>query len=135
MNKFIFKILLSVLMIVNMAGLVISCGNCKNNLEETISTETISSTEYVNEEISADEGLLCNYKMNSDGTWSAAGHTYKEKLVLTGKLPNSSAITTYVVLSNDTSLTFEEVSKSFLSSDSNDQIVMIRACVVQMICK
>lgn len=73
--------------------------------------------------------------MNSDGTWSAAGHTYKDKLVLTGKLPNSSAITTYVVLSNDTSLTFEEVSKSFLSSDSNDQIVMIRACVVQMICK
>ena len=135
MNKFIFKILLSVLMIVNMAGLVISCGNCKNNLEETISTETISSTEYVNEEISADEGLLCNYKMNSDGTWSAAGHTYKEKLVLTGKLPNSSAITTYVVLSNDTSLTFEEVSKSFLSSDSDDKIVMIRECVVHMICK
>ena len=135
MNKLIFKILLSVLMIVNMASLVISCGNSKNNLKETISTENISSDEYVNEEISADEGLLYNYKMNSDGTWSAAGHTYKDKLVLTGKLPNSSAITTYVVLSNDTSLTFEEVSKSFLSSDCNDQIVMIRACVVQMICK
>ena len=73
MNKLIFKILLSVLMIVNMASLVISCGNSKNNLKETISTENISSDEYVNEEISADEGMLYNYKMNSDGTWSAAG--------------------------------------------------------------
>ena len=50
-EKLIFKVLLSVLMIVNMASLVISCGNSKNNLKETISTENISSDEYVNEEL------------------------------------------------------------------------------------
>ena len=126
MNKLIFKVLLSVLMIVNMASLVISCGNSKNNLKETISTENISSDEYVNEEISADEGLLYNYKMNSDGTWSAAGHTYKDKLVLTGKLPNSSAITTYVVLSNDTSLTFEEVERQLTEAGLTEKLEELR---------
>lgn len=78
------------------------------------------------------EGLLYNYEENSDGTWSANGITYQHKVVLTGKMANAINTTTYVVLTNNSKLTFEDVEKSFISSNSADQLDAENACVVQM---
>lgn len=77
------------------------------------------------------EGLLYSYKKNDDETWSANGRTYQRKVVLTGILPGSMETTTYVVLTNNVEITFEEVSKSFYSSNSADFLNPKIACVVQ----
>lgn len=77
------------------------------------------------------KGQMCEYNENSDGTWSANGRIYKRKIALTGKLPNSEKTTTYIVLTNDTEITFAEVAKSFYSSDSADLLNPEKTCVVQ----
>ena len=48
------------------------------------------------------------------------GNEYKYKLELTGTIPNASKESKYIVLTNDNTLTFDEVAKSIYSSDSKD---------------
>ncbi len=48
------------------------------------------------------------------------GATYRYRLELTGKLPNSDVETTFVVLTNRKDLTFDMVAKSMVSSNSED---------------
>ena len=50
------------------------------------------------------------------------GNIYKYKLTVTGTMPNAQAETTFVILSNEANLTFDDVSNSFLSSNSNDHL-------------
>lgn len=50
------------------------------------------------------------------------GNIYKYKLTVTGIMPNAQAETTFVILSNEANLTFDDVSNSFLSSNSNDHL-------------
>ncbi|WP_156625748.1 hypothetical protein [Clostridium tertium] len=50
------------------------------------------------------------------------GNIYKYKLTVTGTMPNAKAESTFVILSNDDTLTFDEVAKSFYSSNSNDHL-------------
>jgi predicted small secreted protein len=76
---------------------------------------------------------LCDYKENSDGTWISNDIIYKNKVELTGILSGSDKNTVYTVLTNDMTITFEEVAKSFYSSNSNEQLDPKRACVVKMI--
>lgn len=131
MKNNVLKRVLIIMLIMAIANIPIACGNGKENLIESQTTE-IESVDY-DSEISSDVGLICKYEMNADGTWSAGGNNYKYKLQLTGRLPNSSADITYVVLSNTTLLSFETVSKSFLSSSSTDWLDAKKACVVQII--
>ena len=48
-----------------------------------------------------------HYK-TADDVWGCDGYTYKYRLEISGKLPNSSKSTTYIVLSNTTDITFKQ---------------------------
>ena len=48
-----------------------------------------------------------HYK-TADDVWGCDGYTYKYRLEISGKLPNSAKNTTYIVLSNTTDITFKQ---------------------------
>ena len=50
------------------------------------------------------------------------GKEYQYKLFLEGKMPNATYGSSFTVLSNNDSLTFDEVARSLYSSDSNDAL-------------
>ena len=52
-------------------------------------------------------GNFRSYQELSDGTWYYDGYTYEHRLVITGRMPNAVADTTYVYLSNLESISFE----------------------------
>lgn len=61
-----------------------------------------------------------HYTENDDGTYTAEnGITYQYKLILTGRSPNAVRDSSFIVLSNDKNLTFERVSESLFTSNSN----------------
>lgn len=63
----------------------------------------------------------CNNNMtNSSKYVDPEGNNYKYKLELSGKMPNSKKETTLIILTNDNTLTFADVSKSLYSNNSND---------------
>lgn len=58
----------------------------------------------------------CNLKTSS--YTDPNGNEYEYKLELTGTLPNASKESNIIILTNDNTLTFEQVSKSMYSSNS-----------------
>ena len=69
----------------------------------------------------AEEVITTTYYEMSDGTWKADDHTYRYKLVITGRLRNAARDTAYTILSNIEDISFEQAWKaSGLSSDLND---------------
>lgn len=62
----------------------------------------------------------CTNKTNTSEYVDPEGNNYKYKLELSGKMPNSQKETTLIILTNDNTLTFDNVSKSLYSSNSND---------------
>lgn len=96
-------------------------------------TKSKKQSVLLDKQILEPKGVLCDYRENSDGTWSADGRIYQHKVMLTGKLPSAEGMTTYIVLTNDENITFEEVGKSFYSSNSADLLNPEKACVVQWI--
>ena len=80
-------------------------------------------------------GELVSYVKNNNGTWRAEGKNYKSKITLKGKLPSSDKEVTYVVLTNDSNITFDEVAKSYYSSNSSEHLDSNVTCVVQMTIK
>jgi hypothetical protein len=58
-----------------------------------------------------------------DGGYVVDGDMFFEYyIVLTGKDPNAAHGTQFIVLTNDQHITYEQVSKSFLSSNSADSL-------------
>ncbi len=55
-----------------------------------------------------------------DGVYLLDNREYKYKIELTGRTPNAVKDATFVVLTNNEEVTFDEVSWSILSSSSND---------------
>ncbi len=53
------------------------------------------------------QGNFRTYYQNSDGTYQYNGYIYKYRLVITGRMPNAKADTTYVYLSNLEDISFE----------------------------
>lgn len=60
-----------------------------------------------------------SYVQNNDGTWMCGGITYKYRVVLTGRDLNAKKDGRFVVLTNEEDITYDEVSKSMLSSNSH----------------
>lgn len=74
--------------------------------------------EYVDD---AKEVTSIAYYELSDGTWKTDEHTYRYKLVITGRLNNAVKDITYVILSNTRDISFEQAWKaSGLSSNMSD---------------
>lgn len=64
---------------------------------------------------------LVEYYEMSDGSWKCGAHTYKYRLVITGRMPNAVKDTTYVFLSNIEEISFQKaMMASGLSSNMND---------------
>ena len=70
--------------------------------------------------VSDDFTVLVEYYEMSDGTWKTDKNSYKYRLVITGKAETAAKDTTYVFLSNLEEISFEQASRSALSSDSSD---------------
>ena len=62
----------------------------------------------------------CNNITNNSKYVDPEGKSYKYKLELSGIMPNSKKETTLIILANDNTLTFDDVSKSLYSSNSKD---------------
>lgn len=62
----------------------------------------------------------CNNIINNSKYLDPEGKSYKYKLELSGIMPNSKKETTLIILANDNTLTFDDVSKSLYSSNSKD---------------
>lgn len=64
---------------------------------------------------------MVKYYEMSDGTWRTDTHTYKYRLVITGRMGGAVKDSTFVFLSNLESITFEQAWRaSGLSSNMND---------------
>lgn len=92
-------------------------------------TSTTVKKYYMPEE---DNGVCYEYYQNEYDKWCVNGHEYDERVVLIGTMPLASCETQYVVLTNDEKITFDEVMKSVVSSNSNDELDVERACIVEV---
>lgn len=75
---------------------------------------------------------IVNYSQSSDGTWKCEGYDYKYRVVLKGRDANAKADGRYVVLTNDAGITYDEVSWSLLSSNSNDRLNPKETVIVEI---
>lgn len=69
-------------------------------------------------EASEDDGIVYTYYELDDGTWMCKDTVYQYRLELTGRMPNAIKDSSYVVLTDQEELTFEDVIWSWLSSQS-----------------
>ena len=104
-------------------SLLFAASGCSKNTETAIVDTFIEtpSEDVEGRMKDAEEVVLKTYCEMSDGTWKADDHTYRYKLVITGRLRNAARDTTYTILSNIEDISFEQAWKaSGLSSDLND---------------
>ena len=79
------------------------------------------------------EGNFRTYYQNTDGTWQYHGIIYKYRLVITGRMPNAAADTTYVYLSNLEDISFSRaMMASGISSNLNDYFAPEEAVLVEI---
>lgn len=79
------------------------------------------------------KGSLKTYSEAVDGTWQVDGNTYKYKLEISGRMPKADKNSTFVILSNLESITFEQAWKAAgLSSDSKDYFDAKDAVIVDV---
>ena len=91
--------------------------------ESTSQSNADESCTQVNSEydIPADITKVEDFHQNKDGQWECNGHTYKNCLIITGRMPSADNDSTYVYLSNLDQISFEEAYKSAgISNDSNE---------------
>lgn len=77
--------------------------------------------------------VFAQYSQNSDGTWTCGDYNYLYLAEIWGLDGIPARAVGYLVLTNDTGITFEEVRKSMYSSNTNDWIPASRAKLVGFI--
>lgn len=83
-------------------------------------------------EKSENEGIVATYYEMNDGTWQCDDKTYQFRLELAGRMPNAKSDISYVVLTDNENLTFEDVSKSQYSSLLKDSKIMNGSIIVEI---
>ncbi|MBE6921083.1 MAG: immunogenic protein [Ruminococcaceae bacterium] len=84
------------------------------------------------EPINTIKGDLRTYHEMSDGTWQFEGHTYKYRLVISGRMPNAAVDSTFVYLSNLENITFQQAYMAAgLSSNMADYFDVTEAVLVE----
>ena len=84
------------------------------------------------EPINTIEGNLKTYYEMSDSTWQFEGHTYKYRLVISGRMPNAAVDSTFVYLSNLENITFQQAYMAAgLSSNMADYFDVTEAVLVE----
>ena len=85
------------------------------------------------ERIKTIEGNLKTYHELSDSSWECGGHIYKYKLEISGRTPNAAVDSTFVYLSNQETISFEQAYLAAgISSNSNDYFAVEDAVLVDM---
>lgn len=79
-----------------------------------------------------DNDVLVAYHEMSDGTWKCGGTTYPFRLELSGRMPNAAVDSFYVVLTDNSALTFEDVTRSIFGSSTKDSEIMNGSVIVEM---
>ena len=100
----------------------------KEELDEKFGTDEVYIVKTIMKSSDADaEGLVGNglYIMKthyqlSDGTWKTDEHSYKYKLIITGRMNNAAKDSTYHILSNRSDITFDMAWKAFGYSSNMD---------------
>ena len=73
------------------------------------------------------------YSKNSDGTWECEGNTYRYRLEISGRMHNAAIDSTYVYLSNNADITFEQAWKAAgFSSNLGNYFDFQEAVLVEM---
>lgn len=67
-----------------------------------------------------------------DGTWKCNDTIYQFRLELSGRMPYAVEDSYYVVLTDNDKLTFEDVTKSIISSNYEDHKKMEGSKIVEM---
>ncbi|MDE7207410.1 MAG: hypothetical protein K2N90_09710 [Lachnospiraceae bacterium] len=81
---------------------------------------------------SEDNDVMKTYYEMEDGTWKCEGKTYSLRLELSGRMPNAVKDSGYVVLTDNAELTFDDVTKSMISSSSEDSKIMEGSVLVEL---
>ena len=77
---------------------------------------------------------LKTYYELSDGSWECEGHTYSFRLEITGRMHNAAADSTFVYLSNQENITFDQAWKAAgLSSNMDDYFDAEDAVLVDLL--
>ena len=82
-------------------------------------------------EKSESDGIVATYYEMNDGTWQC-DNIYQFRLELAGRMPNAKSGSSYVVLTDNENLTFEDVAKSLYSSSLEDSKIMDGSIIVEM---
>lgn len=107
--------LLMIAMLLTLVGCAANTPAVRRTYEQTPLDEIESRTS------NHEEVVLIPYEELSDGSWRAQGIVYPFRLELTGRLPNAACDSTYVLLSQNEDISFEQAWKaSGLSSDLRD---------------
>ena len=81
----------------------------------------------------SEDYIFKTYYEMSDGTWKTDDHTYRYRLVISGRMNNAAKDSTYTILSNTDDISFEQAWKaSGLSSNTNDYFKAEDAVMVAM---
>ena len=95
---------------------ITGCG--KKDKEDT----KVTSSSKENQNINIVKRVYQEYEEDEMGLWESNGITYQYKKELTGEVPSSDEEVTFVILTNDDAVTFEQVFDSMYSSDSNKRL-------------
>ncbi len=99
----VFVLTLSFLLAASLAFLA-GCGSNKTGIKKTYEA--------------AENGPTYTYYEMEDGTWQCKDKPYSYRLVLTGRMHSAEKDSTFVVLTDDSKMTFEEVANALYNSDS-----------------
>ena len=95
---------------------LIGCGNQAPTRIQTINSETKT------------------YYQLSDGSWECDGHIYKYRLEISGRMPNAAVDSTFVYLSNQKTISFEQAYLAAgISSNTDDYFAPEDAVLVDWI--
>ena len=85
------------------------------------------------ERIKTIEGNLKTYYELTDGSWECDEHTYKYRLEISGRMPNAAVDSTFVYLSNQKNISFEQAYLAAgISSNLNAYFAVEDAILVDM---
>lgn len=93
------------LALIALVFLLVGCGSNKDGIKKTYEA--------------AENGPTYTYYEMEDGTWQCKDKTYSYRLILTGRMHSAEKDSTFVVLTDDSKMTFEEVANALYSSDSS----------------
>ena len=113
MKKRIIPFAMAVVLAVS--ALSTGCGTS----DKEVAKANSSSKKSNNTKINAEKRTLKDSSEDEMGLWECDGFTYQYKKELKGKVPDTDSEVTFVVLTNDDSVTFEAAFDSMYSSNNS----------------